>query len=63
MESTHKEFLEWTAGYDSGLAEGTNTLPVHEAFLKTLKCPVIRFDKEVSTAEQIEIILKKIEKY
>ena len=36
MESGHQEFMKWTAGYDEGISEGTNTLLCHLGFLKKL---------------------------
>lgn len=47
-------------GYDSGQAEGSNTLPSHNTFLKNLNCPVIRFEKEMTTEEQVEFICNKL---
>lgn len=43
---SHK-FLEWAAQYDEGILEGRN-LQRHEDWLKSLKCPVIRFDGDYS---------------
>ena len=42
MEKDHVEFMAWTRHYDDGTAEGTNTLPHHEALLARSTCPVIR---------------------
>jgi adenylate kinase family enzyme len=36
-----KDFLEWAASYDFGTRNG-RSLPKHEAWLKTIECPVIR---------------------
>ena len=41
--SVDDDFLEWAAHYDDGTREGRN-LPRHEAWLKTLHCPVLRLD-------------------
>ena len=62
MEKDHLEFIEWTAGYDSGKAEGTNTLPVHEAFLQKVGAPVLRLTEELATQEQVSrVVLKLVE--
>jgi hypothetical protein len=37
------DFLEWASHYDDGIREG-RSLPRHEAWLKTLRCPVLRLD-------------------
>jgi hypothetical protein len=37
------DFLEWASHYDDGTREG-RSLPRHEAWLKTLRCPVLRLD-------------------
>lgn len=59
MEQTHLEFMEWTRGYDD-VPETSTTLAKHGAYLQTLRCPVLRFEKEMPTAEQAQIILNKI---
>lgn len=59
MEKTHTDFMKWTAGYDDGTAEGTNTLPLHEAFISKAKS-LLRIDKSLSTTEQISLILKSL---
>ncbi len=61
MENDHQEFIKWSEEYDSGLAEGTNTLPSHNAFLKNLDCPVIRLEKVMTTEEQVENICNKLD--
>lgn len=38
-----EDFIAWSAEYDSGAREG-RSLPRHEAWLKTLTCPVLRLD-------------------
>ena len=42
-ETQYREFLEWAASYDKGDREG-RTLARHEAWLATLRCPVLRVD-------------------
>jgi adenylate kinase family enzyme len=60
MEQIHREFMDWTSGYDSGEMEGTLSLRHHEAFLKEAPCPVLRFDGGTPTAKQIDSILSHI---
>lgn len=57
MEADHKKFMEWAFRYDDGTAEGTNTLPHHEAFLKTISCKVLRLESIMTTSEQLASIL------
>ena len=53
METDHKFFMNWTSGYDDGTSEGTNTLGHHEEFFRKLKCKVLRFEKPMTTEQQI----------
>jgi adenylate kinase family enzyme len=61
MEMDHTDFMEWTAGYDSGAAEGTNTLPEHERFLTTAGLPVLRLEGPLTTEEQVRLTLKALQ--
>ncbi|MES2938454.1 MAG: hypothetical protein V4864_12280 [Pseudomonadota bacterium] len=49
------EFLLWAAQYDEGPPEG-RSLAKHEAWLRTLRCPVVRLVGDQSTAQQIALI-------
>ncbi len=51
-----EEFIEWASHYDDGTREGRNR-PRHEAWLKTLPCPVMRVDGAKPTAEMVEGVL------
>lgn len=62
MEADHEYFMKWTAGYDSGSCEGTNTLGHHEAFLNGVKCPVVRIETPMTTEEQIRFIGVRVKK-
>lgn len=57
MNRTHSEFMEWTAGYDSGAAGGGNTLPAHRAFLEGLDCPVLRLETPMTPEEKLAAVL------
>jgi len=39
------EFIEWAAGYDSGLLTGRN-LPRHEKWMAELKCPLLKIQND-----------------
>lgn len=45
-------FLQWAAQYDEGPSEG-RSLVKHEAWLRTLRCPVIKLVGELPVAEQV----------
>ena len=60
MEADHKEFMKWTAGYDDGSAEGTNTLPCHLGFFQKVNSPVINFEGPMATHDQVEAIARKL---
>lgn len=44
MHAAHTSFMAWTAGYDAGTCEGTNTRAHHEALLRRSACAVLRLD-------------------
>lgn len=60
MHATHLEFMEWTAGYDSGGAGGGNTLPAHRAFLETLACPVLKLETPMTPEDQLAVVLAAV---
>lgn len=57
MEATHREFLEWTRGYEDGTAEGTSTRPLHEAYLSSATCPVLRIEGDVAADDALHRVL------
>ena len=57
--SMDEDFLEWAAHYDDGTREGRN-LPRHEAWLKTLHCPVLRLDGTLPVAELVKQVIAAI---
>lgn len=57
MEKDHVEFMAWTRRYDDGTAEGTNTLPHHEALLARSTCPVVRLAEPVALEEALDQVL------
>lgn len=56
MEEVHQQFMQWTAGYDDGTAEGTNTLPAHEAFLANVHSP-LRLETSLKTEDLVQRVL------
>lgn len=51
-----EDFIEWASHYDDGTREG-RSLPRHEAWLKTLSCPVLRLDGTRPTAELVASVV------
>jgi hypothetical protein len=60
MYEGHLKFLDWAAQYDEGLLGGRSKSR-HEAWIKTLRCPVLRIDgtesTEVSMIKILELML------
>jgi len=54
------EFLDWASHYDDGTREG-RSLARHEAWLRTLACPVIRLDGTRPIAELASDAVKQID--
>jgi adenylate kinase family enzyme len=52
-------FIEWALHYDDGTREG-RSLPRHEAWLKTLSCPVLRLDGTLPVSELVDRVLAAI---
>jgi shikimate kinase len=59
MEKDHKEFMEWTKGYDDGSAVGTNTLPLHESYISGFPSRLC-LNKPLTTDEQLTLVLKAL---
>ena len=54
-----EEFIEWASHYDDGSREGRNLIR-HEAWLKTLKCHVLRADGTRATADLVGEIIRAL---
>jgi len=54
----NEEFIEWAAGYESGLLTG-RSLPRHEKWLSELDCPVIKVINE-SLEDSVEQVISAI---
>ncbi|WP_338876051.1 adenylate kinase [Spirosoma sp. SC4-14] len=53
-------FIEWAAGYDSGLQQGRSK-PRHESWLQQLSCPVLRLEGDLTVEERITAVLGAID--
>lgn len=53
------EFVEWASHYDDGTREGRNR-PRHEAWLKTLPCPLVRVDGARPIADSVTEVLSAL---
>ncbi len=54
-------FIEWASHYDDGTLEGRN-LPCHEAWLKTLPCPVLRLDGSLTVVDLADKVLQAMDR-
>ena len=54
-------FLDWAASYDDGGLEMRSRW-LHEQWLSTLSCPIVRLEGEQSTAEQIEVLMVALDR-
>lgn len=60
MEKIHRDFMDWTQGYEDGISEGTNTRPAHERFLAGVGRPVLRIQEPLPTEAQLELVLRAL---
>jgi adenylate kinase family enzyme len=56
MHKNHAEFIAWAAQYDTAGPE-MRSRHVHEAWLGTLACPVLRLDGLTPTDQQVDRVL------
>jgi adenylate kinase family enzyme len=52
LYTAHVEFLEWAGHYDTGGLE-MRSRALHEAWLASIPCAVVRLDGDLSVAEQL----------
>lgn len=52
MHQHHLEFIQWARAYDTAGAE-QRSLFVHEEWLKTITCPVVRLEGAMTTDEHL----------
>jgi len=55
LHGAHMEFLDWAGRYDTGGLE-MRSRALHEAWLVTVSCPVMRLEGDRSVGEQLERI-------
>jgi len=55
FQADSKAFLGWAAQYDDGTFKG-RSLAIHNAWITTLKCPVLRIEGDTSVEERIKKI-------
>jgi adenylate kinase family enzyme len=60
MESEHKDFMKWTAGYDEGTCSGINKLSKHKELLQSALWPTLAIEEPMSTEEQVELIMNRL---
>jgi len=54
MYDNHRDFIEWAKSYDTNNPD--RSLKLHEEWIKTLHCPVLRVDGSISVSENVELI-------
>lgn len=57
MAGQHRGFMEWAEAYDTAGPE-QRSLALHEQWVATLPCPVLRLDGAMPTEQQVEAVLK-----
>ena len=57
MFDNHRKFIEWAKTYDTDNPD--RSLQLHERWIKTLPCPVLRIDGALSITENIMRIEKQ----
>lgn len=57
MERIHAEFLAWAERYDEGGMD-VRSRTLHEAWMRSLPCPVLRLDSSAPVAELTEVAVK-----
>ena len=60
FEKESAEFLAWAARYDHGGNE-VRSLALHEHWIATLDCPVLRIDGDRTTEQRVNAVLGAIE--
>ena len=54
-----KEFIDWAAAYDEGTRNG-RSLPMHEKWLKTISCPIVRIVNDALLDDSVNRVLSAI---
>lgn len=56
MHEQHRQFIAWARGYET-MRPPERSLELHENWLKTLTCPVLRLD----TRETVELLVERVQ--
>jgi adenylate kinase family enzyme len=56
LHDRYEKFIAWAAGYDEGLDVPERCRRLHEEWLATLPCPVLRLEDTASVAERLDRI-------
>lgn len=59
MYEGHLKFIEWAKQYDEGFLNGRSK-PKHEAWIKTLQCPLIRIEGVFNETKCLKNAIQKI---
>lgn len=59
MHDIHENFIDWASRYDIGDIEG-KTLARHEAFLRSLRCPVLEYRGAGAVSEITTSVLQSL---
>lgn len=60
FQSDSKAFLDWAVQYDNGTFKG-RSLSIHNAWIDTLECPVLRIEGDTSVEERMNRLAAFIE--
>ena len=60
LHGAHAEFLDWAGRYDTGGVEMRSRV-LHEAWLATVSCPVMRLEGDLSADEQLRQLQTSLE--
>ena len=53
------EFIEWASKYDDGDID-IRSKALHEEWLSSLKCPIVRLEGDLSVKERVDCVVNKI---
>ena len=56
MYRQHREFMEWTAAYDTGDTT-MRSMARHRAWLERVSCPIVRLEGNLTPTQQLERVL------
>ncbi len=59
VRQIHADFIAWTQQYDDPSFKG-RSLAVHDRWLKSIKCPILRLDGELELDLKIEKVLTSV---